>query len=585
MLFWHKQKTSVNVASESSLLLLLLKRIHIQHIDDTQHKRLRNVRDIFSYLHICFLGLILFQCPNQIYNAWLGPFHINLDQIATQFKTHTELRYDARSVLYRWFSLDHEYLQIELGEDMIDQDMTKTFRVFNGKRSYEKLLYAFNRVRESTIDQYDYKFYVELPSNEQSYIHRRLSYNFRAFHNRTLRCIIRQLDISPMEYLKRNEKSMYIQAIEQIYDRNVTLFNIKVIIKCGILLGYLYEPNDKTVYLWDSNETYKLGNHIIVFDALSPYCPYMAYILVCLLFVRPLIKILFSLGIYQFHKILPPSFMIHRSVQDELAKSNINSIIILNNLLLNTVAESKHYDRLFIIQNKYLVMLMIDFNENNPEILRQFDKRSPFKIISIDTIKSVRHYHIVVANHSRSKYIYFPTDSYLRDSNTSEWLHQRLIHISDQYRHHLEQEQIRQHQEILRAQQQEHQHHLKALIHEEAEYQYNTYGHNFNRMWHRIASASPRFIAQFRLEDRQLVNSDQPNIECSLCYEEFRIGQHFAQWPCKAKHSFHFDCMLSALRARNTCPLCRHPVEAAYLPSRQTVLQYMAGRIIPRFFT
>ncbi|CAF0821707.1 unnamed protein product [Rotaria sordida] len=426
-----------------------------------------------------------------MYNAWMGPFHTNLDQFAIRFKTYTGLRYDIRSVFSYWLSFDHEYLQIELGEDMIDQNMTNSFGVFNGQRSYEKLLYTFNRVRVPIIDHYNYKFYVKLPSNKQSHIHRRLSYNFRAFHIHTLQCIVRQLDISPMEYLKWNEKSL----------------------------------------------------------------------------------------------IHPPSFIIHHSVQNELGKSNITSTLILDNLLLNTIIENKYNDRLFLIQNKYLVMLMIDFNENNPEILRQFDEHSPFKIISIDTIELVRDYHIVVANNFRSKYIYFPNDSHLGDSNTSEWLHQRLIHISDLYRHRLEQEQIRQQQEILQAHQEEHERHLKALREEEAEYQYRTYGYDFNRMWHRITSASPRFIAQFRLEGRQVVNIDQSNIECSLCYEEFLIGQHFAQWPCEPKHTFHFDCMLSALRARNTCPLCRHPVEAAYLPSRETVLQYMTRRVIPRFYT
>ncbi|CAF1088516.1 unnamed protein product [Rotaria sordida] len=373
MLRWHKEKTSVNVVTKPSLLLSLLIRIHIQRIHDTQYKRLRNVKNIFSYLPICFLGLLLFQCHSRIYNAWIGPFPINLDQFATQFKTYTGLQYDTRHFLFRWFSFDREYFQIELGEDIIDQDMAKAFRIFHGHYPSEKLLYTFNRVRESTIDHYLHKLYVKLPSNEQSHIHRRLPYNFRMFHIRTLRCIVRQLDILPMEYLKWNEKSI-------------------------------------------------------------------------------------------------------------------------------------------------------------------------------------------------------------------EWLHQRLIQINDQYRHCCEQAQFRQQQETLLAQQEEYRRHLEVFMEEEAEYQHCNYGYNFDRIWHRIASASPRFIAEFRLKDPQLVAIDQIHIECSLCYEEFRIGQHFTQWPCEARHTFHFDCMLNALRARNTCPICRHPVEAAYLPSREIILRIMATRTIPRFF-
>ncbi|CAF0939287.1 unnamed protein product [Rotaria sordida] len=442
MLRWHKQKTSVNVVTKPSLLLSLLIRIHIQRIHDTQYKRLRNVKNIFSYLPICFLGLLLFQCHSRIYNAWIGPFPINLDQFATQFKTYTGLQYDTRHFLSRWFSFDREYFQIELGEDIIDQDMAKAFRIFHGHYPSEKLLYTFNHVRESTIDHYLHKLYVKLPSNEQSHIHRRLPYNFRMFHIRTLRY----------------------------------------------------------------------------------------------------------------------------------------------NLLLHTTIENKYYDRLFLIRDKYLVMLMIDFNEHKAEILRQFDKRSPFKIISIDSIQSVRYYHIVITDDFGSKYIYYPPISCLRNSNTSEWLHQRLIQINDQYRHCCEQAQFRQQQETLLAQQEEYRRHLEVFMEEEAEYQHCNYGYNFDRIWHRIASASPRFIAEFRLKDPQLVAIDQIHIECSLCYEEFRIGQHFTQWPCEARHTFHFDCMLNALRARNTCPICRHPVEAAYLPSREIILRIMATRTIPRFF-
>lgn len=47
--------------------------------------------------------------------------------------------------------------------------------------------------------------------------------------------------------------------------------------------------------------------------------------------------------------------------------------------------------------------------------------------------------------------------------------------------------------------------------------------------------------------------------ECTICLDEFEIGQKVAHLPCK--HWFHEDCVVLWLKAHNTCPICRHPVE------------------------
>ena len=50
---------------------------------------------------------------------------------------------------------------------------------------------------------------------------------------------------------------------------------------------------------------------------------------------------------------------------------------------------------------------------------------------------------------------------------------------------------------------------------------------------------------------------------CMICLEEFRLNDSYAKWPCSSPvpHIFHSNCMLKALREKNTCPLCRDPVE------------------------
>jgi hypothetical protein len=70
-----------------------------------------------------------------------------------------------------------------------------------------------------------------------------------------------------------------------------------------------------------------------------------------------------------------------------------------------------------------------------------------------------------------------------------------------------------------------------------------------------------------------------------LCLENFELGETYSPWPCTGNHFFHFNCMLEALRSRNTCPLCRHPVEAAYLPSQSEVIHRYIMRMLYRVAT
>lgn len=125
--------------------------------------------------------------------------------------------------------------------------------------------------------------------------------------------------------------------------------------------------------------------------------------------------------------------------------------------------------------------------------------------------------------------------------------------------------------------------HVARLVEEEAEYQQNDYRNDISRILQRTKSASPHFIAQFRLDDPHLANHDFPYEQCSICLDDFKLNRRFAKWPCKGQHAFHYDCMLSVLRTGYTCPLCRHPVEAATLPTVQNefviIMQIMMSNI------
>ncbi len=126
---------------------------------------------------------------------------------------------------------------------------------------------------------------------------------------------------------------------------------------------------------------------------------------------------------------------------------------------------------------------------------------------------------------------------------------------------------------------------MAVLTEEEAQYQWRQYENDINRIWQRITSASPRFIAAFRLANRQMVTFELLDKTCSICLDDFQLNQYYTQWPCTAKHTFHFDCMLDVLRAGNTCPLCRFPVEAGDLPNAEAFVRLFLRRMMPNIFT
>ena len=117
----------------------------------------------------------------------------------------------------------------------------------------------------------------------------------------------------------------------------------------------------------------------------------------------------------------------------------------------------------------------------------------------------------------------------------------------------------------LYAEREQHQRLLQRAIAEETEYQSNHHRNRIGQFLFNTIPASARFIAEFRLSGWKVVDSNLQGKTCSICLDNLRLNQGYSQWPCPAKHTFHYDCLLNAFRTGNQCPLCRHPVEAAYI--------------------
>ncbi|CAF2711517.1 unnamed protein product [Rotaria sp. Silwood2] len=124
--------------------------------------------------------------------------------------------------------------------------------------------------------------------------------------------------------------------------------------------------------------------------------------------------------------------------------------------------------------------------------------------------------------------------------------------------------------------------HLEQLILEEQNFQSLSFERRdlYELVFAQERPASPKFIAIFRNEQenankRVTVVMDAQQINCVVCLKYLRTGEDYAQWPCSNNqpHLFHYERMLSSLRIRNTCPLCRHEVEPIQDMPQQNFVQ------------
>ena len=104
----------------------------------------------------------------------------------------------------------------------------------------------------------------------------------------------------------------------------------------------------------------------------------------------------------------------------------------------------------------------------------------------------------------------------------------------------------------------------------------------YERLINPATAASPQFIAAFRMKqktNKRTVNAEMENenVQCVICLGYLKQDESYEEWPCPSPipHIFHYNCMLESLRRKNTCPLCRHAVDA-YRANNHNLYEFFA---------
>lgn len=507
--------------NNQSNCLSLTKRIHDQCFQEQRQIFLDHLGQIFIHLFILATLLMIFQCPNRLYNSWYGPFPMNLKQ----FREHVTTNHWAfKSILFQ-----PEYLQVELGVGTIELKSVKSYSSYSDNPTQGILLDIFNDITEPMAYKNRMKVYARLPEMGNPYSRQRHAFHFQSFSIQTLRCILKQMNFSPKEFLNWPEKSNYVKKIEQIYDQSYRLYNENIVRKCGILLGYVFYPREKKIYRIDehANPQKSEEKNVRVFDITWSYTSDLSHVFTAFSIISFVCHVLIiSKNIVPV--LTPPSNSMYSCMKTELMKLNGISLEDLNIRLLELSSEDSFDNRMFIVDRKYLVIFKISFDEMSSGILQEYYHQSLFNIIDIDSIVRVKSNSIVTCNNYIWSNISFSLSTEYHNQNSANWLESRLMTISNRYQE------------------------LQELVSEETTYQIGLY---------RIKPASPYITAVYRLNSPVTISHHLMAEVCPICLDDFQIDQKCARWPCPGQHLFHFNCIIDALRQKHTCPLCRHPVE------------------------
>uniref|UniRef100_A0A914PKH7 Uncharacterized protein n=1 Tax=Panagrolaimus davidi TaxID=227884 RepID=A0A914PKH7_9BILA len=400
-----------------------------------------------KYLLIIFIGIFLLfsiLLPTHIYvtNAIFGPYHLTLSELIKHVK-------DYKKNGERWKSYRMEYIQVEFGEGNIlnpeiINNKTQNIRRYSDAWKKDRIIATYKKLKNP-------KMYIKLPTKNSNHFHSEFPFDFTKFSYETLKCILRillqtksQEDLNNLEF---NDKIDIFNFIKNEYSKNATEFNVGILTKCGILIGFLYKPMYEIAFL--PTGRYLFSPNDISLDATRQYfSTYILYVLIicCTLFLGVFLYTFFNVIQYYIKRFRfeiferygffsATKYVFNKNVEDELWLLNLPGNIYEQLIQLDDlINRSTHkYSKIAIINlpnnHQYVVISSVDHVDVN-----NFEER-PFTICPVSDIRKIVSEGIYCINDSNVEVqIRWPSKSLLKEDCRAEWLHSKLLEISEKYR-------------------------------------------------------------------------------------------------------------------------------------------------------
>jgi hypothetical protein len=284
----------------------LLAQLRNQRLQVERRKRIQQFYVPLSIAIVTIAIALSLECHTKIINTYLGPFHIRADEFIELAQAFNESR---TSFLYtswnefRHFIYHKIYLQVELGQENIEYKPDYPPRVYEDAEKRKGLIATFHHVLHLNAVTlfHPNRVFIKMPAYPI-----KLPFQFSAFSIKTLRCVVRELNVAPVTYISWPDKQDYVSYIRNRYENNYAHFNEVALVRCGIFVGFFIRPKThiEKAYasMLSSASWFEFKRYDIALDVTRPYRAYAASTMGFIACVITIIALLLSISSWIVHR-------------------------------------------------------------------------------------------------------------------------------------------------------------------------------------------------------------------------------------------------------------------------------------------